>query len=87
MVRFLIIVFILLDMKEHIYAILGIQVVTSVIFDSYFLILDFSLQLGVNGIAYSNAIAFITLIYAVIVFSRKMEMGTSDWSEGMITLG
>ena len=31
MVRFLIIVFILLDMKEHIYA--GIQVVTSIIFD------------------------------------------------------
>ena len=35
LVRFLIIVFILLDMKEHIYAILGIQGVTSVIFDSY----------------------------------------------------
>ena len=84
MVRFLIIVFILLDMKEHIYAILGIQVVTSVIFDSYFLSsLDFSLQLGVNGIAYSNAIAsFITLIYAVTVFSRKMEMGLPEWREG-----
>ena len=84
MVRFLIIVFILLDMREHIYAILGIQVVTSVILDSYFLSsLDFSLQLGVNGIAYSNAIAsFITLVYAVTVFSRKMGMGLSDWREG-----
>ena len=84
MVRFLIIVFILLDMREHIYAILGIQVVTSVILDSYFLSsLDFSLQLGVNGIAYSNAIAsFITLIYAVTVFSRKMGMDLSDWKEG-----
>ena len=84
MVRFLIIVFILLDMRAHIYAILGIQVVTSVILDSYFLSsLDFSLQLGVNGIAYSNAIAsFITLIYAVTVFSRKMGMDLSDWKEG-----
>ena len=84
MVRFLIIVFILLDMREHIYAILGIQVVTSVILDSYFLSsLDFSLQLGVNGIAYSNAIAsFITLVYAVTVFSRKMGMDLSDWREG-----
>lgn len=84
MVRFLIIVFILLDMREHIYAILGIQVVTSVILDSYFLSsLDFSLQLGVNGIAYSNAIAsFITLVYAVTVFSRKMGMDLSDWRDG-----
>ena len=84
MVRFLIIVFILLDMREHIYAILGIQVVTSVVFDSYFLSsLDFSLQLGVNGIAYSNAIAsFITLVYAITVFSRKMGMGISDWRDG-----
>ena len=83
MVRFLIIVFILLDMKEHIYAILGIQVVTSIALDSYFLSdLDFSLQLGVNGIAYSNAIAsFITLTYAIIVFSRKMGMSISDWKE------
>lgn len=83
MVRFLIIVFILLDMKEHIYAILGIQVVTSIALDSYFLSdLDFSLQLGVNGIAYSNAIAsFITLVYAITVFSRKMDMGFSDWKE------
>ena len=84
MVRFLIIVFILLDMRAHIYAILGIQVVTSVILDSYFLSsLDFSLQLGVNGIAYSNAIAsFITLVYAVTVFSRKMGMDLSDWRDG-----
>jgi Na+-driven multidrug efflux pump len=83
MVRFLIIVFILLDMKEHIYAILGIQVVTSIVLDSFFLSdLDFSLQLGVNGIAYSNAIAsFITLVYAITVFSRKMDMGVSDWKE------
>jgi Na+-driven multidrug efflux pump len=83
MVRFLIIVFILLDMKVHIYAILGIQVVTSIVLDSFFLSdFDFSLQLGVNGIAYSNAIAsFITLVYAITVFSRKMDMGVSDWKE------
>jgi Na+-driven multidrug efflux pump len=51
--------------------------------DSFFLSdLDFSLQLGVNGIAYSNAIAsFITLVYAITVFSRKMDMGVSDWKE------
>ena len=69
--------------KEHIYAILGIQVVTSIALDSYFLSdLDFSLQLGVNGIAYSNAIAsFITLTYAITVFSRKMGMSISDWKE------
>ena len=81
LVRFLIIVFILMDMRIHIYAILGIQVFFSILFDSLFLSsLDFSLQLGVNGIAYSNAIAsFFSLIYAVIVFSKKMEMNLSDW--------
>ena len=81
LVRFLVIVFILLDMRVHIYAILGIQVVTSLVFDTIFLSsLDFSLQLGVNGIAYSNAIAsLITLSNAVTVFSKKMGMGLSDW--------
>ena len=81
LVRFLIIVFILMDMRNHIYAILGIQVFFSILLDSLFLSsLDYSLQLGVNGIAYSNAIAsFFSLIYAVFVFSRKMEMKLSDW--------
>lgn len=81
LVRFLIIVFILMDMRIHIYAILAIQVFFSILFDSLFLSsLDFSLQLGVNGIAYSNAIAsFFSLIYAGIVFSKKMDMNLSDW--------
>jgi len=81
LVRFLIIVFILMDMRIHIYAILGIQVFFSILFDSLFLSsLDFSLELGVNGIAYSNAIAsFFSLIYATIVFSKKMDMNLSDW--------
>ena len=79
LVRFLIIVFILMDMRNHIYAILGIQVFFSILLDSLFLSsLDYSLQLGVNGIAYSNAIAsFFSLIYAVFVFSWKMEMKLS----------
>ena len=52
-ISFLIIVFILMDMRIHIYAILAIQVFFSILFDSLFLSsLDFSLQLGVNGIAY-----------------------------------
>jgi Na+-driven multidrug efflux pump len=81
LVRFLIIVFILMDMRVHIYAILGIQVFLTILFDSLFLsTLDFSLELGVNGIAYSNAIAsFVTLVYATVVFSRKMGMSFSDW--------
>ena len=42
--------------------------------------LDVSLQLGVNGIAYSNAIeSFFSLLYAGVVFSRKMGMKPSDW--------
>ena len=58
LVRFLMIVFILLGMKREIYTILAIQVVISILCDTFFLSsLDVSLQLGVNGIALSNAIA------------------------------
>ena len=89
LVRFLIIVFILLDIQVHIYAILAIQVVLSVLCDTLFLSsLDVSLQLGVNGIAYSNAIAsFFTLLYAGVVFSRKMGMKPRIGNRTMIMLG
>ena len=50
--------------------------------------LDVSLQLGVNGIAYSNAIAsFFTLLYAGVVFSRKMGMKPRIGNRTMIMLG
>lgn len=81
LVRFLMIVFILKDMRVHIYAILGIQVVVTVLLDTLLLSsLSFSLDLGVNGIAYSNAVAsMLTLAYAGVVFSRRMQMAPRDW--------
>ena len=56
-----------MDMRIHIYAILAKKISS----------LDFSLQLGVNGIAYSNAIAsFFSLICGI---AKKMDMNLSDW--------
>ena len=84
LVRFLMIVFILLGMKREIYTILAIQVVISILCDTFFLSsLDVSLQLGVNGIALSNAIAStLALAYASFVFSKKMNMKAQDWGRG-----
>lgn len=81
LVRFLIIVFILLNKKIHIYIILLIQMSLSILLDTFFLSnFDFSLQLGVNGIAYSNAItSIITIIYSLIAFSKEMDINFSQW--------
>ena len=79
--RFMGVVLILMNLRLHLYAILGIQSVLSVACDALFLsALDVSLQLGVNGVAYSNALAsFAALAYSVAVFSRKANMNLSDW--------
>ena len=81
LVRFMGIVFVLMNLRFHLYAILAIQSVLSVFCDAFFIsALDFSLQLGVNGIAYSNALAsFATLAYSASVFSRKMGMSAANW--------
>lgn len=80
--RFMGIVFVLMNLRIHLYAILGIQAALSVFCDAFFIsALDFSLQLGVNGIAYSNALASMaTLAYSIAVFSGKTGMTLADWA-------
>jgi len=79
--RFLGIVFILMNLRFHIYAILAIHAVLSVCLDAFFISsLEFSLELGVNGIAYSNAIAALAACaYSVVVFSKTVNMRLVDW--------
>ena len=79
--RFMGIVFVLMNLRFHLYAILGVQTVLSVFCDAFFLsALDFSLQLGVSGIAYSNALASLAaLTYSIAVFTRKTGMRAADW--------
>jgi len=79
--RFLGIVFILMNLRFHIYAILAIHAVLSVCLDAFFVSsLEFSLDLGVNGIAYSNAIAALAACaYSVVAFSKTVNMRLADW--------
>lgn len=72
LVKFLMVVFVLKEFKKDIYIILGIQLVLTVFFDSWFISeLGFSLNLGVNGIAYTNIIVnlvmFIYMAYRIFI--------------------
>lgn len=55
--RFIVLVFISLDKKKGLLSILSIQMILSIILDTFFVSsLPFSLNVGVNGIAYTNII-------------------------------
>jgi Na+-driven multidrug efflux pump len=79
-VRFLTIFFVLQDRRRAIYGVLGIQVFVSVMLDTLLLSqLDFSFQVGVNGIAYSNIVAsVVTLTYALWFFKNEYQVTVED---------
>jgi Na+-driven multidrug efflux pump len=81
-VRFLTIFFVLQDWRRAIYGVLGIQVFVSVLLDTLLLSqLDFSLKVGVNGIAYSNMVAsLVTLGYAMWFLKKKYQVTREDWN-------
>ena len=83
-VKFMMVVFILLNYRIHLYALLFIQMVLSIVLDSILLSeLDFSLGLGVNGIAYSNIIVYSTmLIYIMYIFCKNYEIKISEFNKG-----
>lgn len=63
MFKFLMVIFILKEYKKDIYIILIIQMVLTVLLDSLFISeLSFSLNLGVNGIAFTNIIVNVILV-------------------------
>ncbi len=75
-VRFLTIFFVLQDWRNVIYGVLGTQVVVSVAMDVFLLSqFDFSLHVGVNGVAYSNIAASVaTLAYAMWVVKQRYQI-------------
>ena len=80
-VKFMMVVFILLNYRIHIYVLLLIQMILSMLLDSILLSeLDFSMNLGVNGIAYSNIIVYsIMLLYIMFVFNKKYDLNLNDF--------
>lgn len=80
LVRFLFILFVMLDWRRHLYGMLAVQMVATVTLDAFLLSrLSFSLDVGVNGIAYSNIVASgATLAYALVVFARRYALRAGD---------
>lgn len=96
-VKFLMILFILKEYKKDIYFVLIIQMILTVILDSFFISeLRISLNLGVNGIAYTNIIVNIFMMIYMLIrtnkyFSIKIKSFFTDlsfkWQKEWIKVG
>lgn len=70
--RFLLPVFILINKERYIYIFLAIQMFLSILFDTLLIsALPFSLNIGVNGIAISNLITNVVLVFLSLLLLSK----------------
>ncbi|MBN2157722.1 MAG: hypothetical protein JW776_16865 [Candidatus Lokiarchaeota archaeon] len=79
--KFLFILFIIYDQRVTIYLLLLVQMIGTVILDTFFVSsFSFSLNLGVNGIAYSNIIIYSLLVGMSIYRAiRTFKLTKKDW--------
>ena len=94
LVKFSIIVLITLKQEKSIYFVLFIQMIISILLDMLFISkLSFSLDLGVNGIAYTNIISNMVLLILMLgIFMKKRifiknEKLTFSWLKSFIKIG
>ena len=67
LVKFAVIVLITIKKEKYLYYVLGVQMVLSIILDTFFASsLSVSLNLGVNGIAYTNIIVNVVVLFLAI---------------------
>jgi Na+-driven multidrug efflux pump len=75
LVRLFTIVFVLIKREKILLLILAIQLFFTVLFDGWFISqLSFSLNLGVNGIAYANIIVNLILIVASLIILNREQV-------------
>ncbi|MBU0996902.1 MAG: multidrug transporter [Firmicutes bacterium] len=75
MVRFLVIVLVTIKKDKYLYIVLGIQMALSILLDTFFVSsLDISLDLGVNGIAYTNIIVNVMLLVLTLFILKKEDI-------------
>lgn len=81
MVKFLMVILVLKEWKKDIYILLVVQMVFTILFDSLFISeLSISLNLGVNGIAFTNIIVNIgMLIYMAYIVFKRYEINIKDF--------
>ncbi|GKX63073.1 hypothetical protein SOASR032_16420 [Pragia fontium] len=79
----------LLNAQRYIYYLLIIQVLLHIVFDTFWVsTFAFSLQLGVNGIAYTNIVVNVVLIFVSLLFIKKLRISFSlqHWKRQWIWL-
>jgi len=77
MVRFLVIVLVTIKKEKYLYYVLGFQMVLTILLDTFFVSsLQISLNLGVNGIAYTNIIVNALLLILVFFMLKKKKIFT-----------
>ena len=75
MVKFLIVVLVVINKQKYLYYVLGLKMVLSIVIDTFLVsTLDISLNLGVNGIAYTNIIVNALLLVLVYVILKKEDI-------------
>ena len=73
--KFITVLLVTLGKDKYMYILLGIQTGLSMLLDTFFISkLPFSLNLGVNGIAFANIIVSIVLVVVAILFLRKEDI-------------
>ena len=95
-VRFFVIVLMFIKKEKYLYIILAAQMVLSILLDAFLISnLNFSIQMGVNGIAISNIITNISImVIAMLLLSkenifviRKNMKITFSWIKGWAKIG
>ncbi|MEG1613827.1 MAG: multidrug transporter [Clostridia bacterium] len=75
LVKFITIVIVTLKKDIYLYFILGLQMFICILLDTFFVSnLSFSLKLGVNGIAYTNIIVNILMLFLAVFFLNKEKI-------------
>jgi Na+-driven multidrug efflux pump len=75
LVKFSIVVLVVINKEKYLYFVLLLQMILSVIFDIFFVsTLNVSLQLGVNGIAWTNIIVNAILLVLVYFILRREDI-------------
>jgi Na+-driven multidrug efflux pump len=75
LVKFLMVVLVTIKKDRNVYAVMGVQLILTVIFDVFFVsTLSFSMNLGVNGIAITNIVVNALLLGVSIVLLYKNDL-------------
>ena len=72
MVKFIIVALVTVKKEKNLYIVLGLQMILSILLDTFFVsTLPVSLNLGVNGIAYTNIIVNVFLLIVAVLLLNK----------------